>query len=91
MKLFLSIFFSISTIWTFGQIEEGLVTDHHTGTYQYTADTGYGNFRIKRTKRKQIEYSLDKKEKLVFKVQWISDSEYWLEFVRAKDDSGCLK
>ena len=73
----------------FAQTQEDHLKRHRTGIYQY-ADSRFAGYVIKRTKKRQIEYSKEKKEKLVLKIEWKSDSEYWLT-LKKSNVSGCLK
>ena len=77
---------------TSAQVDESTLMSHRTGNYRYDERSGFSNYFIKRTKRKHVEYTSDKKHKLIFKVKWVSPSEYWLVFVRSKnEDTGCLR
>ncbi len=65
--ILISILLSFASIHTFGQVHSDSLKYHKTGLYKYTGENS--DYFIKRTKRKQIEYSADNSQKLVLKVK----------------------
>ncbi|MCC6599108.1 MAG: hypothetical protein IT223_00365 [Crocinitomicaceae bacterium] len=62
---------------------------HHTGTYRYQDDLE--NTIITRTKHKQVETGLKDGSKIVMKVRWVYENEYWLVYKSGMEPTGCLK
>ncbi len=60
-----------------------------TGTFEY--DANGITITVVRTKKKQIETYNNGQSKLVNKVEWISENEYRLTFVKQVNAPGCLK
>ncbi len=46
---------------------------------------------VERTKTKQIESYNDGKSKLINKLEWISDNQFEITFVKAVNSPGCLE
>ncbi len=89
MKVYLFSFLLFFATSAWGQLDTSYLKYHKTGVYKYDGDNS--GILVKRTKRKQIEYNKDKSKVLTLTIEWKSDDEYWLTFVKEKDFAGCLK
>ena len=89
-RTLLLLFTILSFSYSKAQSNSKHVASHKTGTYAYEGE--FSEFRIKRTKNKQIEYSItDKSKQVIMKVQWKSSTEYWLTAKKIKNMPSCIK
>jgi len=59
------------------------------GKFHYEDDLE--NVIITRTKHRQVENGLKDGSKIVMKVRWIYENEYWLVYKSGNGPTGCLK
>ena len=88
-KILVVIFIFMLETALYGQTNVINTSFHKTGLYEYIGENP--GYLIKRTKNRQIEYNKETKQKLVFKISWILDNEYELEFIRHHNFPGCLR
>lgn len=88
MKKFVLLLFCAINVISISQTKNCL-DNIKTGTFYY--DSHGKKVIVKRTKRKQIEYYNNGNSKIVNRIEWVSDTEYILTFVKEKNSPGCLK
>jgi len=68
----------------FGQVSKDSLKYCRTGTFRYQG--AFSDIEIKRTDKIQTEYNHDKSDYLKLKVQWVSPDEYWLIYIKSKNE-----
>jgi len=59
------------------------------GTFKYVEENE--EYMIVRTRKRQIEMSLDGKSQLILKIKWLDERTYVLTFVKEINMTGCLR